>query len=330
MKNSSKRPILNIIAAAIIIIASVSHTQAAFKDLGWSVRAAGMGGAYTALSDDSTGMHYNPAGLVQVVSPEMNMMYSKLFAGLDSVQLGLGSGSFVYPTERAGTFAFSWSNFSSVNQYAEDMFTLSYAQNLNVFVRHYLRMRLVPEISFGFNLKYLRHTYKLDNRTENDPVFEAGDSADALALDLGLWVKPLPDRIRGLSAGLSMKNINQPDVGLKTTDKVPMETRFGLAYKMDRLYRLQDITTSLDLEYRNQDWGKNSDKFNMHIGIEASAFNKLMAFRLGGNFNEIASGLRFNVPEKFNLQLNLDYAFLWPLRIEESLGTHRVSLTYRF
>ena len=48
------------------------------------------------------------------------------------------------------------------------------------------------------------------------------------------------------------------------------------------------------------------------------------------DLNEIASGLRFNVPEKFNLQLNLDYAFLWPLRIEESLGTHRVSLTYRF
>ena len=51
-------------------------------------RAAGMGGAFTALSDDTSGMYYNPAGIVHAqtksLSASVNAYYSlsKKYSGV--------------------------------------------------------------------------------------------------------------------------------------------------------------------------------------------------------------------------------------------------------
>lgn len=309
---------------------SVICLDAAFKDIGWSARSAGMGGAFTAVSDDSSGILYNPAGLTQAESPEVNLMYAKLFAGLDEVDLGLNYGAFLFPTKGMGTFALNWANFTSANQYREDTVSLAYARSLNVLVKHYLKRRLAPEISFGVNVKYLSHSYTLDKYAREDPVFDGGDSKAGVAVDCGIWSRPMPNMCPGLTTGLVFKNINEPDVGLKTEDIVPMEIRYGLAYKINKCRSVRNILTSIDVAYRNQEWGSDKDKLNLYFGMEAWAFNEILGFRLGGNYNELATGFSVMMPEKFNLNLKLDYAFLWPMKIKETLGTHRVSLTYRF
>ncbi|MFH1415901.1 MAG: hypothetical protein ABIH89_07445 [Elusimicrobiota bacterium] len=318
-----------ILAAALIMISEYG-VNAAFKELGWSARSAGMGGAYTAVSDDSGGILYNPAGIVQVEDYEANFMYAKLFYGLDEVDLGLNYGAFLVPVADIGTFGVNWANFVSGDQYAEDILTIAYARRINDLVRKYFRKRLVPEMSFGINIKYLTHSYTLDKYAEDDPVFDDGNSSSGVALDMGLWSKPVPDLLPGFTAGLMFKNINQPDVGLNTKDPVPMELRVGLAYKERRLRRLENILTAIDLVYRNQEWGSNDDKLNLHFGLEAWVFDRLLGFRLGKNINELAAGFTINMPEAFNLDIRLDYAFLWPCKIEETLGTHRISFTYRF
>lgn len=299
--------------------------DAAFKDMGWSARSAGMGGAFTAVSDDSSGILYNPAGLTQAKRAEVNLMHAKLFAGLDEVDLGLSYGALLFPTKNMGTFAANWANFSSINQYREDTVSIAYAGSLNALIK-----RLVPEISFGINIKYLSHSYTLDERTRPDPVFADGSSKASMALDCGIWSRPIPNWCSGLSAGLVFKNINHVDIGLKTKDIVPMELRYGLAYKINKYWGIRNILTSFDYVYRDQEWGSDEDKMNLHFGMEAWVFNEILGFRLGGNYNELTSGFSVGSPEKFNLNLKLDYAFLWPMKISETLGTHRISLTYGF
>src|SRR5476649_1520563 len=65
-----------------LVAAFLSKAEAAFLDDGWGARPVGMGGAFTAIADDSNAPLYNPAGIVQVQWNEMSAMYARLFSGL--------------------------------------------------------------------------------------------------------------------------------------------------------------------------------------------------------------------------------------------------------
>src|ERR1700704_5064086 len=75
-------PALTLFRAGLLFITFLSPLHAAFQDDGWGARPVGMGGAFTAIADDSNAPLYNPAGLVQVQWNEMSAMYSRLFSGL--------------------------------------------------------------------------------------------------------------------------------------------------------------------------------------------------------------------------------------------------------
>src|ERR1035437_10950614 len=66
----------------IALLAPAASLFAAFLDDGWGARPIGMGGAFTAIADDSNAPMYNPAGIVQVQWHEMSAMYAQLFSGL--------------------------------------------------------------------------------------------------------------------------------------------------------------------------------------------------------------------------------------------------------
>src|ERR1017187_10395394 len=66
----------------LFLFARTDVLHAAFLDDGWGARPVGMGGAFTAIADDSNAPLYNPAGIVQVQWNELSAMYSQLFSGL--------------------------------------------------------------------------------------------------------------------------------------------------------------------------------------------------------------------------------------------------------
>ncbi len=317
--------------SGIYCLFCIALSEAAFKDSGWGTRPAGMGGAFVAIADDSNAPLWNPAGIDQIKRYEASFMYARLFTGLklyageDTTTLGLNYFSFIFPTQRMGTFGFSWANFNSTGLYKENTFSLSYGRKINDFAPH-----LVPIVFLGLNLKYLSHGYSLDDRTVDDPVFKDGDSAGAIAVDFGALIKPQKDS--PISIGLSLKNINQPDVGLdssdyKLKDKVPLEVKAGVAYRgngyrMFNFLNIEGFTPALDFTYRDED-------LNYHLGME-TRFSPVFTFRMGYNLQEITMGMGLNhlMGEVFGLQF--DYAFILPLEVEETSGTHRVSLGVHF
>src|SRR3954464_10109002 len=84
--------------------------QAAFLDSGFGARPVGMGGAFTAIADDSNAPLFNPAGLVQVQWNEISAMYARLFSGItlysgdDQVHLDQSYLAFVSKPSRFGSF----------------------------------------------------------------------------------------------------------------------------------------------------------------------------------------------------------------------------------
>src|ERR1019366_7954499 len=229
--------ILCIALAALSFFSLRSPLFAAFLDDGWGARPLGMGGAFTAIADDSNAPMYNPAGIVQVQWNEMSAMYAQLFSGLtlysgnsttgnDVVHLDQSYLSYVSRPSRFGSFGISWANFNTTHLYREDTVTLTYARYGGDFFP-----ALDNAWAFGVNAKYLRRAISLDATTVNDPVFQGGTSASAMTMDAGLLWKPEEGQFQGWRVGLTGMNLTQPSVGFQAVDRVPFEGRLGLAYQ---------------------------------------------------------------------------------------------------
>src|ERR1700681_1563339 len=128
---SKSLPKYKLLASLVVFSLISSSVQAAFIDTGWGARPTGMGGAFTAIADDSNAPLYNPAGIVQVQWNEMSAMYSRLFSGLtlysgntptggDTVHLDQSYLAYVSKPSRFGSFGLSWANFNTSSLYRED------------------------------------------------------------------------------------------------------------------------------------------------------------------------------------------------------------------
>jgi len=302
-------------------LASCICLQAAFKETGWGVRAVGMGGAFTARADDASGASWNPGGLTQFQRPEGAFMYERLYTGLEEVNLGTGYASLVLPTYTRRYYALSWANLVSEDQYQENSISFSYARELNEFF--YLK----PSISVGLNIKYLHHKFKLDEYNQGNPVFKDGTGKGALTGDLGILLRRVRKR-RGYSLGLMAKNITRPDVGLKKSDRVPVELRLGSAFYLGHMrfvnwFVMRDVTPSLEVSWRGKD-------INFHLGWEAWFLRRAIGLRAGGNLKELTLGFSYVNEKLEGLGLELDYSFRFPFEIIQTYGSHRLGLTFRF
>ncbi|MFH1368560.1 MAG: type IX secretion system membrane protein PorP/SprF [Elusimicrobiota bacterium] len=304
--------IVFILPSSIFLLPSV--IEGAFKDSGWGARPLGMGGAFTAVADDSNAPLFNPAGISLAGRIEVTFMSAKLFAGLEGVEVGQNFFSCIYPLGgKRGDMALSWSSLNSPALYREDSLALSYSR--------YLQKADNINFSLGANFKYLNHEYTLDKRTLNDPVFRSKNAAGNFGLDLGV-LAVWPEN--GFSMGVMSKNINQPDIGIKTEDLVPNENALGFSFYQEKMRNpsLEYFTFAIDLVSRLKD-------LDVRAGAESWFFNGSFAVRLGYATHSVTSGLGYEFKAGGNTSFVIDYAFAWPLEIEKTVGTHRMGLTLR-
>jgi hypothetical protein len=301
----------------------VSHPlQAAFLDDGWGARPVGMGGAFSAIADDSNAPLFNPAGITQVQWNEMTAMYASLYSGLtlysgnDTVNLGQSYLAFVAkPNRHFGSWGISWANFTTTHLYREDTVSLTYARNVGDLFPVFDNM-----LSVGTNIKYLHRGVTLDSLTANDPVFAGGSTANALTFDLGLLFKPEEGPLAGFRAALVGQNLNQPNVGFQEDDAVPTDLRLGFAYQAQQIPWL---VPDLDLEHRN-------GITEAHFGIESWLFHDTLGLRTGVNSDEVAAGVSFYQAFDKKFGFRLDYGFTFPFFIQDTNGSQRLAITLYF
>jgi long-subunit fatty acid transport protein len=86
-----------IILLPVILIAQNENAGTSgftFLKVNYSARAAAMGNAYTGLSNDADAVFFNPAGLVQIDSPQASITYMSYLDGINC-----GSAAYVYPID---------------------------------------------------------------------------------------------------------------------------------------------------------------------------------------------------------------------------------------
>lgn len=296
--------IRKLLSAFGLQLAFTAACLAAFQDPYWSSRVAALGGAFTAVSDDATGVFYNPAAGAGRITHKMgDFNYAKLFAGLDGVNLSLNQVAYAQPVGSTGLVGFGWGNFSATGLYREDTFLVSAAKSFD------------DGISVGVTGKYLMRGYSLSGLSSRDPVFAGGDSKGVAAVDLHAFTAP--SFMPNVSLGITLRSVNQPNTGFRDSEKLPLEIIGGLAF------RRKNLMIPVDIEARN-------GEIRPHFGAELTLRDDTIALRLGSDLSQAGMGLGYRHALSAKLAVNLDYAFILPLGIEGSAGSHRVTLGLKF
>ncbi|MBI4424136.1 MAG: type IX secretion system membrane protein PorP/SprF [Elusimicrobia bacterium] len=294
--------------ALILLSVGAGSAKGAFQEPLIAPRAAAMGGASLATPDDSTAMFLNVAGLGRLEAPEAYMMASKLYAGLDGVaSLSKSFMTAGVPT-RHGSFGLAIGEFKAAGLMAERTFAVGFARSLGQ------RLRL------GVAGKLLHHGFSPegDPLAQNDPVFSGGTSKSAFALDLGL----MASLTRNLELGFAVRNLNSPDVGLATEDRVPREFRGGLALGFDSV----GIKATGELAMRNSPGFGLASSIAPMFGLEKSLLQGLVSFRVGGGPNDLAGGVGLRKGS-----FGFDYSMSWSRQLSSGhLGTHLLGIRYQF
>ena len=313
-----KKTLCFIIISIFLSVNLSRSLYGAFEDVGWGVRPLGMGAAFTAVSDDANAPLYNPAGIAQVEKREVTFMSSRLFTGLDGVEIGLNYFSYVQPlNKKYGAVSLSWASLYAPALYREDTAVLNYARSLNdIFKSKYF------ELMAGVSAKYLRHEYSLDQRTIDDPVFASGSSKAAMTCDAGLL---LSFQKTGITLGYASRNMTSPDVGLKTQDIVTIENAAGVSYYTDKLPILGLPFFTVDIDAINS--GSETD---YRFGAETWLLKGKFPLRAGARKEEITAGTGYEFSIGGGAKLVLDYSFAWPLEVEQTMGSHRLGITVKF
>jgi hypothetical protein len=270
-------------AAFWVAVLSTGPARAAFDTPFYSGQAAAMGGASLAADGDPAGIFVNPAVIGDMKAPQAYFTYNSMYAGLSGVSsMGQGFLAAGLPT-RFGSFALGLGTLDAQGLLQERTMSLGFARTVWDGLR------------LGIAGKYLYHVYEPggDPLAAQDPVFSAGTARGAFSVDAGAVVTVSPM----LELGLAVRNINQPDVGLASVDRVQRAVQLGAAL------RILGVKATADVSSADPDSGSNL--VTPALGLEKELAGGHVAFRVGANLNEFTGGfgLRFG-------RIGIDYAMI--------------------
>jgi len=294
------------IVVALLLIAS--RAQAAFQYPQLGVRSAAMSGTAIPAQGDSSGLFQNAAGLAGLERGEAYMMYNKLYAGQPGVDsIGQSLITAAAPT-RWGVIGVGVSDFQAAGLLNERMLGVSFSR------------RLSPSLEAGVAAKYLYHKYApgSDHSGVGDPVFANGTARGAAAFDAGI-IATLSGRVK---ASFAARNINTPDIGLDSEDRVPREYQAGLSY-----YKAEwQLRTTADVVYRDNRAGTLRERATPTIGLEKAFGDERVKFRAGVGLDQFSAGVGIQFD-----RFGFDYGFVLTRNlITSGAGTHMIGVRYRF
>lgn len=299
-------------------ITKVGTTAAQFLKIGPGARALGMGGAYTAVSDDIYSVYYNPAGIARTSGGAAAFNHSEWLADM---KYDFAAAS--VNIEDMGVLFFSLTSYSSpeekVRTFENPEGDGRYWDASALAIGAGYSRALTDRFSIGFHFKYIQES-----------IWDS--KASGFGLDVGTYyVTPFNDLVIGASIsnfGSKMKldgrdiQFNMDPNGdatsgpnnvpaLLETDSydIPLTFRIGLA--MDVLKtRFIRVKTALDASHPND----NTEYVN--AGVEV-AYDEMFFVR--GGYKSLflqdseqgltlGAGLKYEVSPGFNVQVNYGYA----------------------
>ena len=273
-----------IISSTVMFSQSAGNTGLSFLKYGFGARNIAMGDAGTALSNDLTGLFYNPAKLVLTDKSEVVFMHNEWVQDVSSEVIGVKTEFWDIPI----AVGFNVTSVKDIpfrtipSPDPETSFSANYffgSLSTGLFV--------TDEISFGASFKYLYEGL-------------LNDEASGFGLDFGLnYLLPY----KGLTASAVVKNIGSMNALRSESTKLPTEFRLGTAYT----YNLEDSKFDFTGGVEFQKY-LDTDDNHFNFGGEV-LYNKLIAARAGFQTGYESRGFTAGIGLMWG-NLKFDYAFL--------------------
>ncbi|HEY5040049.1 MAG TPA: type IX secretion system membrane protein PorP/SprF, partial [bacterium] len=256
---------LGILAAALVL---PFPAGAAFLDFSVPAREAALGGNGVALSGGTSSLIFNPAGLGDQSRFEVSARYENLFSGIEGDDLSTGNLSSVFPLEAGDAIGLSVDHFGANN--------LQQDRLLAAFGKSFGTKSSLNHLRFGVSLSYLRQQFTLSAPLPG--INPSNISTGAFSVGAGALYDPLP----WLTLGVSVEDLNQPNLGVVGLDRIPLFLRYGAALKPNVGEDRLDLTLSQSL---------SGDILTAQGGAEWTFTRWGVALRAGGDANMGVAGL---------------------------------------
>jgi len=307
-----------IFCSLLVMCTAWSGLTYSYDNLGYGVRATGMG-AFVGLADDPSAVFYNPAGIAQLERPQLYLMYDKIskFTIGENENPYLLSGVGVYPLNDKLRFFLGGTQKGSLANP-----TGVVTNNVGIVG---LAGWLAQDFSLGLNGKFLYNS-------------NCGKKK-GVDLDLGLFYRFSPK----FSVGVAVENLLAtdmiPDNG-DTLGYAMREGKIGFAYHFD----MERYSTILawDIRVKNSTKPENKSYTLSSLGIEewiltgnSVTFGLRGGYTFGKQFEQDIKQPSFGLSLRYNggsQTFQLDYSFQkYPYKSDQSsAGDHRVSLSIAF
>ena len=269
---------------------AVGEAGAQFLKIGIGAKAGAMGDAFVALADDPSAIYWNPAGLTNAQTPQVQATYGIWFE-----DMGHHSFCAVYPAGWGwigGLLCYSPSgDLPLVSEDLEQSGEYD-ASDLCGVVSYAWKMG--DNASYGCAMKIVQCSIE-------------EESASAFAVDAG-FIYRVP-QFTGLSIGGSIQNVGTELKFIQDGDPLPVTLRGGLAF------RKSDFVATLDVS------SPRDNDASLHVGAEYTLLRTL-ALRAGFMTRpEMESATTFGLGVTWR-QFEVSYAYM---PFEELESTHRIS-----
>ncbi len=273
----------------------------AFLKIDVDGRAAALGGAYSALSEDATAVFWNPAGLANSKGKSLVLMHNEWLADITQEFAALQ----FYQGKHNFALALNLINIPGIeirgNTPTENPDGVVNAINLSATISY--ATTIFENWQIGGSFKYLHEKY-----------FMA--AANGWAVDLGLQ-KRFGENIR---TGLTIQNLGSMQPLLNISTPLPALARAGIAYSLPFpfLGRRPLITGDLQYVFGEEALGR----FGLEFG-----FQQYLALRVGYVTGSDSQNFTTGLGLEYN-GYHLDYTYA-PFNYD--LGnSHRISLGFAF
>ncbi|MBU0700322.1 PorV/PorQ family protein [bacterium] len=291
------------VSVSLVEAKDAGKSRAAFLKIGVGARAAAMGEAFCALSDDISAIYWNPAGISQLTQTEIMSTHHSYFQGINNEYF-----AFVHPGKNGAALgaALSMLGINGLKGYdkndtqgsdfkADDMaMSLAYSKMIG------------HGAAIGAGLKLVKQG--IDNKDTTNLVVDLG----------GLYHTPIRNLVLGATVqNIGINNSSSNKKRGKVDDQMPFRMRLGASYQ------LHNSTICMDVNM------PNDGQRTTNLGIEY-ALPKVMKFdtmlragyRIGADTGELGFG--FGI---LSNKCSFDYAFA---QYEDMGNSHRLSTSLRF
>ena len=285
----------------------VGTYAAPFLKIGVSARAAGMGSAFTAVSNDATAIYWNPAGIVEQQRTQVTLNTVVWPADIDIYFVGAIFTTPYLP----GTFGLSARALTMDPQIER---TIYMPEGTN-------RVFDAGDMSFGLTYAmWFTDRFSAGVTLHFIHMGLADKSVETLAGDFGLLYRI---GIRGMKLGMMIQSLGSEVDFDDRPSKMPTLFKVGLGFDA---YRRGAHALLAAGEFSHP----SDNKERMNVGFEYE-FNRFFFLRSGYNIDYDAQGLAwgmgFRIDTSQTSDLGFDYAW-------EDLGflgqAHRVSLNFSY